>query len=384
MTQLVTFCSNLDTLKTLQNHPLDHLILEDPKLSLRSYDTTIQPGFDHLIPLAEAARKAFPGIALSFNLDILVHHRHFPLISQLLKTLEKAQVSTIRLQDPGLATWLKTQNPNLTLHLATETGNQNLESLQFYANFFARQVLSNEMPVAQIRHLQTKFSTEFEIQVLGPILIQYSARRYMAFAENTDEILIKTAYDLEYPGRKYPFYDNPHGHLMYLYFDRSLLAVAAELKDLNLTAWLIDGRGESPEYLQNGLNLFADVRSGTPLNPDTLRALTQAARRPLKPGFFKANLTDQDRDQAWDAHPETPVAILVDFEKKKDMLLEVKQPLQVGQTYTIVTPKHQHLPFTPTTLTTLDGTPITTAKPGQWVKTPWQKGVIAQSRVYLS
>ena len=100
------------------------------------------------------------------------------------------------------------------------------------------------MPYSEIEKckplLEKNNETEFEIQVQGPILIQYSNRRYIAGFKSqsglkpvnpdTDPIIKKIANDEEFPTRLYPFYDNPHGHFMYLFYDRCLINQIEKLK----------------------------------------------------------------------------------------------------------------------------------------------------------
>ena len=115
-----------------------------------------------------------------------------------------------------------------------------------------------------------KQSPEFEIQVQGPILIQYSNRRFMAgfksqqgqrpLDPDSESIITKVANDAEFPSRLYPFYDNPHGHFMYLFYDRCLLNQLDKLKNLPLSGWLIDGRGESDNYFKTALCLYKKGR----------------------------------------------------------------------------------------------------------------------------
>jgi len=391
--ELVTFASNKSRIALALAHGADHLILEDPKLSLRSYEDQIHAGFKHLSDLAQEARSLNPNIQLSFNLDLLPQPHHDALITSLCTQLRAANISTIRIQDPGLKTAISAKFPQFEFHLATETGNQNLISLTYLSTHFKKIILSNELPQKEIKEFSLTLQTPFEIQVHGPILIQYSPRRFLAniesdHPENDKESRYRLAYDTAYPGRKYPFYDNPHGHLMYLYFDRCLLTEIPKLMDLNLTSWLIDGRGESEEYLSTALTLYKQHAQSYLENPtqytldnQDLDILQKTARRPLKPGFFRANLTDQDRKTPW-ASNEAPLATVLDFEKKKTMLLEIHRPISLPLQVKVITPKHLEIPLTLDNGRTLDHTPITTLQAGDLCIFPWHKGIPSQSRLY--
>lgn len=373
---LCTFVGNEHRLRLAIEHGADHVILEDTKLSARSYAETVGPGFNHLKEWAQIARSINPDIQLSFNLDILVHERHFPLIKTLINTLKEAHIHRIRIQDPGLYLFIQHEMPEASVDLSTETGNQNLESIGYFSKKFSRQVLSNEMPYSELKNTLNTFPEHaFEIQIHGPILIQYSNRRYLLGKENESDHIVRFAQDQQYPNRHYRFYDNPHGHFMYLYFDRCLLPYMTELRTLPLARWLIDGRGESDPYLTQALRLFKKYRDSL-LSPDTsdISLLQKVAVRPLKGGFFRANYTDQDRETVVKSYPGfTFAGTVIHTESKKQFYIEHFLPI-LTRTLMLVTPEGKQIHFTADNSSTLSNS-ITCF--------PWQKGVVTQSKVFI-
>jgi hypothetical protein len=64
-----------------------------------------------------------------------------------------------------------------------------------------------------------------------------------ALPEQLETITHKIAIDPTRKAQKFPFYDNPHGHLMYFWADRCLLKYIIDLVALGLDSWLVDARG---------------------------------------------------------------------------------------------------------------------------------------------
>lgn len=389
--KFTTFCSSPKTLETALAAGIDALILEDPKLSLRSYELTYHPGFDHILDLANAAIAHNPKIELAFNLDIMIHHDHIPLIKILVETLKKSPIQTIRMQDPGLVVWLKQELPHFKFHLNLETGNNNKLGIQTYAQTFSSQTLNNELPFTEIQNIRKEMKTGLEIQVHGPILIQYSKRRYLADAENNhSEDLIRLSHDNDYPGRIYPFYDNIHGHLMYLYFDRCLIQDLPKLCELNMDSWLFDGRGQTPEYLGTAIRLFKEelyrlqtLKSEWQLDITHWETLKSVSPRPLKPGFFRANLTDQDRENAWETVRNAPhLATVLDFEKGQFFAIEIHRPFPKETTFTLISPKGKQVEIELTSFFDLSQKKLEGPPQTGIALVPWQKGISAQSRIY--
>ncbi len=385
--KLTTYVGSFERLKLALNYGAEHLIFEDPKLSARSYaEATLQIGFQHLEDWAQYARIQNPDIEISFNLDIMIHDRHFPLILLLIKTLEKANIQHIRVQDTGLTLFFKTHFSKAHLTLAMETGNQNLESIYRYTTLFDSQVLNNEMPFSELKKTVLNCPHyPFELQVQGPLLIQYSNRRYMAGFEETEAPLYRIAQDEQYPNRFFPFYDNVHGHFMYLYFDRCLLTYIPDLLSLDLSGWIIDARGESDSYLIQTLTLYKKYRTLTvAISDPDLESLASLAQRPQKGGFFRANRTDQDRESVVkEVEGYHYTGIVIDTVSKKQFTFETLWPLSLGNEIKILTPEGHEANFTLAQMSSAFNIPLIQAQVGDIISLPWQKRVVTQSKVFL-
>ncbi len=358
---LTTFASDETMVKSAVGAGVDRLILEDSQLSIRSFSENT----DNIEALATLARSLSPTIELSVNCDVLAHHFHLPKIEKLIETMQRCSISLIRIQDPGLMTWLKEKWPDIKIHLATETGNLNLESIRYYSQFADQQTLGNEMPIADIQKA-LEIDTKFEIQVHGPILIQYSYRRFMSGLTGNTKPIIRLSQDNQYPGRYYKFYDNEHGHFMYLYFDRCLLKYVRDIQ--NIHSWLIDARGENADYLESALRAFQGI--GEPVGP-----------RPFKPGFFRVNNTDQEL-MLKTHHTDGIIGTVVDIVPGKCVTLELQKPLKAGDALTVETPEGKSFSYVAEELKSLGGDALESSRPYRLVKIKWKKGFAQRSVVY--
>lgn len=397
--KLATYVSTCDDIDHALANGVEHLILEDAKVSLRSYhpdDYTI-PHFEKLKTLVSHAKTISDTVTFSFNMDIMAHERHFGIITDCINTLKNLPIEELRIQDPGLL-YLAKSHTNIPVHLALETGNQNTKSFHHFSTQFSSQLLSNELPYQEIKNIQKTLPKEYplDIQVFGPILIQYSNRRYISGLKSdtpdkdSTTQFIYNAQDKEYPSRFYPFYDNPHGHLMYLYFDRCLIKYLPRLMSLNLRYWILDGRGESRAYLSEGLRLFRhtkqeilDKGDSWAFDPTILDPLTKTSLRPFRPGFFHANNTDQERnivEETQKAHEiGDHIATVIDYQKGALVTLESKVHLEENMPIAIITSegkkRHIHLK---------NITPISSPndRPPYLVTVTWQKGFQPHSKLF--
>ncbi len=450
MTKLSTFAATEPQLRAAIAAGADRLILEDSKLAIRSFSEDFQtPGFAKITRLAALAKELNPAIKLSFNIDLMMHSRDIPLITQALQETKDAPIDAIRVQDPGMAMLAAELAPTRAIHLANETGNANEASIQAYTAIAKRQCLSSEIPYLDLKRIRAAIKTELELQIHGPILLQYSKRRFLAGWQqdmdsrlrgndrkghgndrkergndrkgrgndrkghgndkegpgsdtlSSNDTTSKNAYhsktsvqthwaeDTQHPNRRFTFHDNPHGHFMYLYFDRCLLNYLPQLIDLQLDGWVIDARGESIDYMAEALKAYrreaarytADPKTWTP-DPAAMEQLAKTAKRPFRAGFFLANKTDRDgktpsRSAALDDYE--PVGVVLESVKGKRIVIEAWDAISKDESLVFVTPRQEMVPFEAEVLYTLEHTPLFTAHKNQIFTVKWHKGITPKS-----
>jgi U32 family peptidase len=400
-----TFASTKSTLITAIKAGIDHIILEDSKLSQRSFSNDFEnSNFNKVAQLAKLAKAQKHDIKLSFNLDIIPLKKHYPLIKMALKTLKKANINTIRIQNPGLALFIKTYYPAATLTLATETGNLNSSSVNFYKDIFEVQSLSNELCYEEIKKISQTTSAKLEIQVHGPILIAQSPRHFISEHKNKNSKrhnttpqppLKRRIIDNDHPNKTLTFHENPHGNFILNFFDRSLIEHLPKLIDLNLKSWLIDARGETDQYLETAITAYKEElknhqESPKEWQPNTqnLNSLKTIAKRQLKPGFFLKNKTDQilkpivKHTQELTNH--TQIGTVIDAIKNYCLTFELLKPIAINEELLLVTPEGKKVNFYPKQIYDLKRNKLTNSKDLKLVQVKWLKGIVPQTRVYLN
>ncbi|RAP34303.1 hypothetical protein DID77_01385 [Candidatus Marinamargulisbacteria bacterium SCGC AG-439-L15] len=386
--ELVTFASTSQEIQTAINSGIDHLILEDPCLSARCTEQKIDPSFQSLNKLIQEAKDSKPTLKLSFNSDIMIHDQHFPLLHTLIDVLKKHHIQTIRIQDPGLILFIQAHYPSASIHLATETANNSISSLQTFTELgVKRQVLTNEMPYTVISQLDT-LECELELQVQGPILIQYAYRRFMYNAliqqgETPPNAIVKLAEDKDFPKRYFGMIDNHHGHFMFAHFDRCLLTELPNLLKLPLSSWLIDTRGSDNPTAQTLLQTYKRALTTCLKSPENwdpakeLNHLKKQIKKPLKPGFFISNKTDSDwRDQHHSKKQSgNLIGKVIHSQKGQSLIIDCITTLDPKTKLVFSTPEHKTIPLAKKEIFTIDENPIQIGKKQTLVRLPWQKGI---------
>ena len=327
---------------------------------------------------------------LALNLDGIYSDQELAIIESTIHDRSLDCVFTaFRIQDPGLSIWIKDRFPNMTIQCNPETGVQNLPAMScLFKSGISLVSLNHEIPYADIQLIQTEYPTNAcELFVQGPILIQYSRRRFLSdlYQSDPETPLRFLAQDAECPTRNFTFLNTNFGHFMFAQFHRSLATSHKKLGRLTSFSWLIDARGESDAYRSISFHLYASLAS---LNDDQINdaqdKLTDCSNKPQKPGFFLSNNTDYDwRDYA--TPPDSrPIGMVVSARKNDAILLEFFQPMSTSASVVCHNPDNTHGTFSTNQLLTLDlSTPSSIQPFIDYVLAPPVKGIQVKGMLYL-
>ncbi len=388
--ELISYAATKDEISSSIKAGIHHLILDDASISIRSWqEPKLYDNLDGLIALVNWTKETYPDVVVSVNCDGLYHSNEALLLADLDNLIHSTNLDFLRVQDVGI---LQYMHKKCKCILDMQMGNCNWVSVAEFKKLAKRQVVSMDVSYKDTCEINAKVGANLECYVHSRVLLQYSKRRFMLGNENQDEIknpnltqIYKLAQDEDYPGRRFSFLDNSHGHFMFAYFDRCLLRCINELIECDFSGWIIDNRGCDWDYHLDCINVYADILKNYSQAYDIrnkLNELSKRAPRPLKPGFFKINQTDNRRYKKinmFALDDEAPVAKVLDAQKKKRLTLEVIAPISVGDVLIARHPKIDDCKFELNTLWDLNDVEITSAQAGMLVQVPWQKYIQQQA-----
>lgn len=396
--EFITYCATKQRVELAISAGATHLILEHSTYSIRSWtsDFNTDP-LKHLNELMTYAKTLNKDIKLSIQCDIILHQQDIAGLKPFAVGINQLKPDYIRIQDPGLISFFKLNCPTIKLTYIQEMGNANTQSIQAYAGHTARQQFSLDVTAKAMKQIQNRVNTEFECYVQGPLLIQHSKRRYLAEMDSNKSydhasIIHRIAQDEDYPGRRFEFYDNPHGHFMFAYFDRCLLRQIPELVDLHCNGWVFDARGQSDEYLataltlyKNEYHLYLNQKESYALESSKLDQLQLVCKRAQKPGFFKANQTDRQR---YNTHlPEDSeylkIGRVLNIVKGKRLTIELQHDINTTMTLFAFHPKCLGLPIPCNQIWNLNNEVIEQTTGNKLVQLNWVKGIQQHAQVYI-
>lgn len=386
MSELITYVWDAASVELAIECGADHLIIEDSKLSLGSFSDDYGADFSKYHVLGTLAREISPSVNLSATIDIMIHDSHFPLLSDALSALKDSPISAIRIQDAGLISLIREKLPNMAIILATGN-NLNRHSVgRFRDAGVDAQSLACDLPYSDIESIYADSGAKLEIQVQGPLLIQYSARRFMhGFFNSGESVIVRDAEDEELPNRFFRFLDTPNGHFMYGHFHRCLLGMGDILSGLPLSGWIVDARGESLGYFSAAIRAYRALMDGAD-SGDAMAVLKSESGRPQKPGFFLRNNTDEDwRDLKSNLGEGKPLlGRVVSSQKGAYLMVEVRGFFRIGMPVLLMSPEGREHALVLDQMWSVEGRKILDSDRCGLVKLSWVKGMSPGTRVFSS
>ena len=383
MTQLSTFIETPEQVNDLLNISLFHVIIDLPFCSIRPYQS-----YDWSNDELNDLRSKMNMVGLMINLDGIYTDDELNIIRSTLLDRELLDIfHGFRIQDIGLVKWIQKHFKGKKIHLNPEMGMQNSIGIDHaFQQGVHSFTFNHETPVNVITDVITNRTHQFELFVQGPLLIQYSRRRFLHnLYENTADSSIElTSIDPELPGREFTFLDTPFGHFMMAHFHRSLARYREKFDNLNVISALIDTRGQSNKYRLAAITLYHNLFT---LNDDQidsyLTVLEQESKRPQKPSFFLSNNTDFDwRDEQAIKIPE--IGRIVTTKKNESTIIEFFIPCLLTDSIVCINPDRTVAEISIAELVTLHHETVTSISPFEsYLILNAPKGVQVKGKLYF-
>lgn len=167
-------------------------------------------------------------------------------------------VDAIIIQDLGLAKFLHTNYPEITLHASTQMTVHNLEGVkQLEAFGFKRVVLSRELSISEIEYIRKNTNVELEVFIHGALCISYSGQcLFSSMVGNRSGNRGMCAQPCRLP---YELYSNQNlldkGFLLSPR-DQSAIDFLPALIKSGIDCFKIEGRLKAPEYVATVTKIY--------------------------------------------------------------------------------------------------------------------------------
>lgn len=319
------------------------------------------------------------------TLNIFPKNAQIEVAKKVLKDLAKLEPSAFIISDPGLIMLAKELAPKIPIHLSTQANTQNYKAVEFWLNQnIKRVVLGREVTLKEVAEIKKKVpGAEIEIFGHGAMCISYSGRcllsatmtgRSANFGICTQPCRWEYKVYLEEQKRPGQFFEIQEGqNATYIMNSKDLCTVefVNEIIKAGVDALKIEGRNKSEYYLaivtktyKKALDLASQNKATKAKLAELKKDLLSLANREYTTGFLfndaKKGETYNERNPLF-SHRYCGFVL---GEKSGLAIVEVKNLLEIGKEYELITPE-KTIKFKIKTLKKLDGKSLTKISAGK-------------------
>lgn len=395
MIGISTFIWNKESLDSALETPVQQILIEHPLYSLRTpQPITSEEDFSQLTDWVHSIKLKNPACKIVFNLDILAHNDDLPRIAKLIHYLDDIGVHCVRVQEIGIASYIRKINSAIEIQLAPEIGLNNEYALNFLNRSLSEGIdyftAPSELPYLDVKRIADGTNICTEVYAYGPILLQYSARKVLSGA-GVKHKEIQVLEEKRRENGNFTLIENLHGTFMFHTHFKNLLGCIPQIGESGASSILIDGRMQKIEdfrkilyVFHQALQLFNDSPEAFKIDEKWNETLNKLALRPYTIGFFRENTTDTlvNEKRKEEEVPLTFVGTVLDSIKENIIAIETKSAFKKGDTLLIMNPGGKEIKVHVNSVMNYNLREINTAAINHINVIGWHKGVITKAQVY--
>lgn len=375
---IISYATTKNEIIKLNEHGVHEIVISSVEFSRFNSNS-----FEEFLSMIELKNKI--SAKLTFEWDILEQENKFKKTVELFKKIPIHEFHSIRIQDPGVVHFIKTQFPWLKIQLILETGNHNLVGLKKWEEYLGDQlerlILSNELSKEHLKNYGQMLKTPIEVLCFGRILLFYSPRGLLKPLYDKKENYIEASgTSEESPHSGFPLIENRHGTFMFNVKDLSLIEHVNEMLEMNIFNLRLDLRFDHflshlALFMQAINNRVGDFKIDGP--------------RPFIKGFYNINKTDvlfvKLKNNRIARNDANYLAEVVDVEKDVNLVLKMKKNFEFKNELKlkIVTPEGKEKNIVVKEFLNSQKESLTYLLNEKIVIIPFVNGVTVKSQVYL-
>lgn len=251
----------------------------------------------------EFAHKRDKKVYLTAN--IIPHNKDIDEFYKFVEEIRPLGFDAVLTADLGTFDILRSEAPEIPLHISTQANNVNYRSASVWHKMGAKRVvLAREMSFAEMKEIREKTPEDLELEafVHGAMCISYSGRCLLSnYMTSRDANQGACAHPCRWnyslveetrPGEYMNIYENERGSFIFNSKDLCLIEHIPELIDSGISSFKIEGRVKTSYYVATIIKAYREEIDRYLENPDKyvfdksqLEELCKVSHRPYTTGF---------------------------------------------------------------------------------------------------
>lgn len=341
--ELLSPAGDIERLKVTLLYGADAVYIGGQKYSLRANATNFS-----LAEIKEACTFAHAlNKKVYLTLNIVFHNEDLDGVEDYIRDVANAGIDAFIVSDPFIISYIKTNFPNVEVHLSTQNSTTNIEAVNYFkSRGIDRVVLARELSIKEIKEIIDATGMDVEVFIHGAMCTFYSGRCTLSnYLTNRDSNrggcsqVCRFAFDMEGEDVKFTMATKDLNAVRYI----------GQLIDIGVTSLKVEGRMRSLYYLATVIGCYRKVidsyYAGT-LTEEELEyqelILSRVANRPTSAHYLyhEADATDQYYTGRQEISNQDFLGIVTNYDKDtKIVTLTERNYFEVGDEVELFTPK---------------------------------------------
>ena len=288
------------------------------------------------------------------TLNIVFHNEDITGVEDYIKSVAEAGIDAFIVSDPFIIRHIKTNYPNVEVHLSTQNSTTNLETVKFFKDEgIDRVVLARELSLCEIKEIIDKTGVDIEIFIHGAMCTFYSGRCTLSnYLTNRDSNrggcsqVCRFAFNIDNEDQKFTMATKDLNACRYI----------SNMIDIGVASLKVEGRMRSLYYLATVMGCYRKIIDSyyeNRLTEEYLsiqeKALSRVANRETSSHYLNhiADYTDQYYTGRQELSNQDFLGLVTSYDKdKKIVTLVERNYFEVGDEVELFTPKGDVYSFT--------------------------------------
>ena len=344
--ELLSPAGDLERLKVTLLYGADAVYIGGQSYSLRANANNFT--IDEIREGCEFAHKL--GKRVHLTLNIVFHNEDMEEVEKFIKDVVDAGIDAFIVSDPFIISHIKTNYPNVEVHLSTQNSTSNYEAIKFFeSEGIDRVVLARELGKKEISEIINKVNCDIEVFIHGAMCTCFSGRCALSnYVTNRDANrggcaqVCRFSFDTD-ESKEFPM----------ALKDMNMAEYIGDLIDIGVTSLKVEGRMRSLYYLATVIGTYREIIDryyDKTLTPEIMKVLQgrldRVANRETSTHYFmkEANWTDQYYTGRSEVSNQDYLGQVIEY---KDGLVKFyeRNYFEVGDTVELFTPNGEHISF---------------------------------------
>jgi len=348
--ELLSPAGDLERLKVTLLYGADAVYIGGQDYSLRANANNFS--IDEIKEACDFAHKLNKKVYLTLN--IVFHNEDIKGVEEYIRDVANAGIDAFIVSDPFIIRYIKTNFPNVEVHLSTQNSTTNIEAVKYFSDEgIDRVVLARELSICEIKDIIDKTKVDIEVFIHGAMCTFYSGRCTLSnYLTNRDSNrggcsqVCRFAFNIKDEDQKFTMATKDLNASRYI----------STLIDIGVTSLKVEGRMRSLYYLATVIGCYRkiiDLYYEGKLTDEELSKqeviLSRVANRETSSHYLyhEADYTDQYYTGRQEISNQDFLGLVTSYDKDKKLVTIVERNyFSVGDEVELFTPKGEEYSFT--------------------------------------